>query len=67
VDEALRAYTQGSAYAAFQERDKGTLANGKLADVIVLSDDPFKIEPEKIEDLKVMMTVAGGRVVYEMR
>ena len=65
VDEALRAYTQGSAYAAFQERDKGTLADGKLADVIVLSDDPFKVAPEKIRDLKVVMTVAGGRVVYE--
>jgi len=67
VDEALRAYTQGSAYAAFQESDKGTLANGKLADVIVLSDDPFRIAPEKIRDLKVMMTVVGGRVVYEMQ
>ena len=65
VDEALRTYTQGSAYAAFQEHDKGTLAAGKLADVIVLSDDPFKIAPDKIRDLKVMMTVVGGRVVYE--
>jgi len=64
VDEALRAYTQGSAYAAFQEDDKGTLAPGKLADVIVLSDDPFKIAPEKIRDLKVTMTIVGGRAAY---
>jgi predicted amidohydrolase YtcJ len=65
VDEALRAYTSGSAYAAFQERDKGTLAAGKFADVIVLSDDLTKIAPEKIRDVKVMTTVAGGRVVYD--
>ena len=66
VDEALRAYTQGSAYAAFQEHDKGTLAPGKLADVIVLSDDPFKTAPEKIRDLTVTMTIVGGRVVQQM-
>ncbi|HEV2425055.1 MAG TPA: amidohydrolase [Terriglobia bacterium] len=65
LDEALRAYTQGSAYAAFAERDKGTLAPGKLADVIVLSDDLFKIAPEKIRDVKVTTTIVGGRVVYE--
>ena len=65
VDEALRAYTAGSAYAAFQERDKGTLAPGKLADVIVLSDDLTKIAPEKIRGVKAMTTVAGGRVVYD--
>ena len=65
VDEALRAYTQGSAYAAFAEKDKGTLAVGKLADVIVLSDDLFKIAPEKIRDAKVVMTIVGGRVVKD--
>ncbi|HEY6291961.1 MAG TPA: amidohydrolase [Terriglobia bacterium] len=65
VDEALRAYTQGSAYAAFQEDDKGTLAPGRLADVVVLSEDPFEIAPEKIRNLKAMMTIVGGRVVYQ--
>lgn len=65
VDEALRAYTQGSAYAAFAEKEKGTLAPGKLADVIVLSDDLFKIAPEKIRDAKVEMTIVGGKVVSE--
>lgn len=64
VDEALRAYTQGSAYAAFAEHDKGTLAPGKLADVIVLSDDLFKISPEKIREVTVMATIVGGRIVY---
>jgi predicted amidohydrolase YtcJ len=65
LDEALRAYTQGSAYAAFAEEEKGTLAPGKLADVVVLSDDLFKIAPEKIRDAKVVMTIVGGRVVSE--
>jgi predicted amidohydrolase YtcJ len=65
VDEALRAYTQGSAYAAFAEQQKGTLAAGKLADVVVLSDDPFEIAPEKIRDVIVTATIVGGRVVYE--
>jgi predicted amidohydrolase YtcJ len=67
VDEALRAYTQGSAYAAFAEKDKGTLEPGKLADVVVLSDDLFKIAPEKIRDVKAVMTIVGGRTVYEER
>lgn len=65
LDEALRAYTQGSAYAAFAEHDRGTLAPGKLADVIVLSDDLFKIAPEKIRETKVLMTIVSGRVVFE--
>jgi len=65
VDEALRAYTQGSAYAAFAEQQKGTLAAGKLADVVVLSDDPFRIAPEKIRDVTVTTTIVGGRVVYQ--
>jgi predicted amidohydrolase YtcJ len=65
VDEALRAYTQGSAYAAFAEKDKGTLAPGKLADIVVLSQDPFQIAPENIRDVKVEMTIVGGRVVYD--
>ncbi len=63
LDEALRAYTQGSAYAAFAERDKGALAPGKLADVIVLSDDPFKVAPPDIRYIEVKMTIVGGRVV----
>jgi predicted amidohydrolase YtcJ len=65
LDEALRAYTQGSAYAAFAEKDKGTLAPGRLADVVVLSDDLFRIPPEKTRDVKVEMTIVGGRVVKE--
>jgi len=65
VDEALRAYTQGSAYAAFQEREKGTFAPGKLGDVVVLSDDLFNIPPAKIRDAQVLITIVGGEIVYE--
>ncbi|HLW78763.1 MAG TPA: amidohydrolase family protein [Terriglobia bacterium] len=65
VEEALRAYTQGSAYAAFEEQEKGTLAPGKLADLVVLSGDLFTIPPERIKDAQIELTVVGGKVVYE--
>jgi predicted amidohydrolase YtcJ len=64
VEEALRAYTVNNAYAMFRENELGTIAPGMLADVVVLSDDLFTIAPEKIENVKVDVTVAGGRVVY---
>jgi predicted amidohydrolase YtcJ len=62
--EAVAAYTTGSAYAEFQERDKGSLAPGKLADLVVLSEDVFAVPPERIRDVRVETTVVGGRVVY---
>jgi hypothetical protein len=65
VEEALRAYTQGSAYAAFQENAKGTLAPGKLGDVVVLSDDLFTIPPAQIKDAHVVTTIVGGKIVYQ--
>ena len=65
VEEALRAYTLGAAYAAFQEKEKGTVSPGKLADVVVLSDDLFQIPPERIKDVRVEVTIVGGRVVYQ--
>jgi predicted amidohydrolase YtcJ len=65
VEEALRAYTQGSAYAAFQEKVKGTIEPGKLGDVVVLSNDLFAIPPETIKDAHVIMTIVGGRIVYK--
>lgn len=65
VEEALRAYTQGSAYAAFEENEKGTIAPGKLADLVVLSDDLFSIPPARIKDVRVVLTVVGGKVVYQ--
>ena len=65
VEEALRAYTLGAAYAAFQEKEKGTISPGKLADVVVLSEDLFRIPPERIKDVRVEITLVGGRVVYQ--
>ena len=65
VEEAVRAYTVGSAYAEFTDDVKGTLAPGKLADMVILDRDIFKIDPVDIEHARVMMTIMGGRVVYE--
>ncbi len=64
VADAVRAYTAGSAYAEFQETVKGTLAPGMLADLVVLSDDIFAIDPVAIADAKVDLTLLGGRIVY---
>ncbi len=64
VEEALRAYTQGSAYAAFQEKEKGSIAPGKLGDVVVLADDLFVIPTAKIKDAHVDLTIVGGKIVY---
>jgi predicted amidohydrolase YtcJ len=67
VEEAVRAYTIGSAYAEFQENEKGDITPGKLADLVVLSRDIFKIDPVEIENVKVVMTIMDGRVVYDAR
>jgi len=64
VEEALRAYTAGSAFAAFEEKEKGTISPGKLADLVVLSDDLFSIPPARIKGARVVLTVVGGKVVY---
>ena len=65
VEEAVRAYTVGSAYAEFAGDLKGTLAPGKLADLVILSQDIFQINPAEIERTKVRLTIMDGRVVYE--
>lgn len=63
--QALELYTANAAYASFEENTKGTISPGKLADIVVLSDDPTKVPPEKIKDIKVEMTIIGGEVVWE--
>ncbi|HEX3227671.1 MAG TPA: amidohydrolase, partial [Pyrinomonadaceae bacterium] len=65
VEEAVRAYTFGSAYAEFQEDEKGTIAPGKLADLVILSRDIFEINPNEIDQVKVVLTIMDGRVVYQ--
>jgi len=65
VEEALRAYTRDAAYAEFAEKEKGTLAPGLLADFVILDRDLTRIQPETIRDTKVVMTVVGGKPVFE--
>ncbi len=65
LSQALYAYTYGSAYASFDEHERGLLARGYLADFAVLSHDPFSVAPEEIGDLSVVATVGGGSVVYD--
>jgi hypothetical protein len=64
VAEALKVYTWNGAYNAHEEHLKGSIAPGKLADFVVLSDDPHTIEPGQIKDVKVVQTVTGGRTTY---
>ena len=65
AEEALYCYTAGSAYAEFEEARKGTIEPGKFADFAVLSEDPTTVKQDAIRDIKVDMTIVGGRVVYE--
>jgi predicted amidohydrolase YtcJ len=65
VAEAVQAYTMGSAYAEFQDGEKGSITPGKLADMVILNDDIFQIDPVKIRDVKVTKTIVGGKVVWE--
>ena len=65
VAEAVHAYTMGSAYAEFQDKEKGSITPGKLADMVVLSDDIFSVDPPMIRNVKVLKTIVGGRVVFD--
>jgi predicted amidohydrolase YtcJ len=57
-------YTRYAAYASFEEKVKGSLTPGRLADMVVLSEDPWRIPPEEIGTISVVMTILGGRVVH---
>lgn len=65
VEEAIRLFTVGGAFAEFSEDSKGTLEPGKLADFVVLSHNPFKVSPDDIKDIEVLATVVGGQMAYE--
>lgn len=65
VADALRWYTRGSAYVAFEEEPKGSLAVGKLADLVALSVDPLAVEPAAVRDARVLLTMVGGRIVHD--
>jgi predicted amidohydrolase YtcJ len=63
--ETLAIYTQGSAYAEFADEMKGTLEVGKLADVVIWSDDLFARTPEQVRTAEVVTTILGGQIVYQ--
>jgi len=67
VAETVSAYTMGSAYAEFQDQEKGSISIGKLADMVILSDDIFSIQPEKIKEVKALRTFVGGKLVWEAK
>ncbi|QDV75214.1 amidohydrolase family protein [Botrimarina mediterranea] len=66
IDEAIRAWTWGGAFASFQEEEKGSLKVGKIADLVVLSRDPWATPPNELKDIEVDCTVVGGRIVHDV-
>jgi predicted amidohydrolase YtcJ len=64
VDEALRIATINGAYPSYEEKIKGSITAGKLADVVILDKDPHDVDPSVIKDIKVVRTMTGGRTVY---
>jgi predicted amidohydrolase YtcJ len=67
VEDAVKCYTLNSAYASFEEKIKGSIEVGKLADFVVLSDDIFSIDPDEIKNVEVEMTIFNGEIVYTVR
>ena len=65
VEQALTAYTVSGAYASFEEADKGSLVRGKLADFVLIDRDLTRIPPETIRDARIMLTVVGGRIMFD--
>ena len=65
VDQAMQVCTMNGAYASFEEDIKGSLTPGKLADIVVLAEDPHTVDPDAIKEIQVVSTMLGGRMVYE--
>jgi predicted amidohydrolase YtcJ len=65
IEEAIKAYTLNTAYAAYEDRLKGSITTGKLADFVVLSDNLLTMDPDLIKDVTVLTTVVGGKIVFE--
>ena len=63
--EAIAAYTMGSAFASFDEHRKGSITPGKLADLVVLDQDPTAVDPAGIASTRVLATMVGGRFEYD--
>jgi predicted amidohydrolase YtcJ len=67
LETAIRAYTINGAYANFMEHNRGSITQGKYADLIMLSDNLFQLPPDKIKDARVLLTIVGGREVYRAK
>ncbi|MGH7461433.1 MAG: amidohydrolase, partial [Longimicrobiales bacterium] len=65
VDEALRICTLNGAHASFEEKIKGSISAGKLADFVMLAEDPHSVAPQKLKDIRIVRTVIGGHTMYE--
>lgn len=65
VAEAMKICTMNGAYASFEEDSKGSLTPGKLADVVLLAEDPTKADPDTIKDIKIVQTIVGGKTMHE--
>jgi predicted amidohydrolase YtcJ len=65
VDEAIKVNTINGAYASHEETLKGSITAGKLADFVVLADDPHTVNKEKIKDIQIVRTVVGGTTVHQ--
>lgn len=65
VDEAVKLFTKNAAYASYTEKENGTIEKDKWADLVVLEKDIYSIDPDKIKDTKVDMTIVAGNIVYE--
>jgi len=65
VEETVRGYTLGAAYAGRREKTEGSIEGGKLADIIIVSQNIFEIDPHRLAETKVLTTMVGGRVVYQ--
>jgi hypothetical protein len=65
MKDAIRMYTRNGAYLTWEEKTKGTLEPGRLADMIVLPEDPLTIAPEKLLSMKVDLTIVGGKILYD--
>jgi hypothetical protein len=66
-EEALRMATMGNAWLMMEEADKGSIEVGKLADLVVLSDDPLTAPDTRLRDASVLMTIVGGKIVHELK
>jgi predicted amidohydrolase YtcJ len=64
VAEALRVCTLHGAFASFEEKLKGSISSAKLADFVILAQDPHEVNPDQIKEIKVVRTVVGGRTVH---